>query len=85
MSEFRPVLTLEDVDSLDSDEVVAGYRSAAPGDPEPGNNHSRSFWRGWQCGMADKCRRPMNDEAGHRALVHAMVRRSGGLFGWGRA
>lgn len=82
MSEFAPVLTVEDLDALDTPDVIAGYFSATgPDDPEPGNNHTRSYWHGWQCGMADRYRRPMNDPEGHRRLVHMAITRPGGLLG----
>ena len=48
-----PVETLEDLDRLDSDEIVSGYRSFRADDPEPGNNHSRAYWHGWCNASAD--------------------------------
>lgn len=53
MSEFKPVSTLEDLATLDTEEILEGYRSGADGDPEPGNNRSRSFWHGWRNGAMD--------------------------------
>lgn len=49
-----PVTDPADLDALDEDEIVAGYRSAARDDPEPGGNHSRAFWHGWRNGMSDR-------------------------------
>lgn len=51
---FAPVSTLTDLESLDSDQVMEGYRSAERGDPEPGPNRGRSFWHGWRNRMTDK-------------------------------
>ena len=42
-----PVSTVEDLDRLDNDEIVAGYLAFRPDDPEPGHNHSRAYWHGW--------------------------------------
>jgi hypothetical protein len=50
---FAPVSTLTDLESLDSDQVMEGYRSAERGDPEPGPNRGRSFWHGWRNRMMD--------------------------------
>lgn len=59
MSEYRPVATLEDADTLDSDEVVAGYRLGLTGQPEP-RNCTRSFWHGWRNGFTDGGFRPID-------------------------
>lgn len=53
MSEFTPVSTKADLDCLDSDEIVAGYRVGFDGVPEPGSDRSRSYWHGWRNGMVD--------------------------------
>lgn len=52
----RPVTTLEEMDSLNSDEVIEGYFDAFRGeasDPEPGDNRSLSYWHGWRNGRTD--------------------------------
>lgn len=54
MSEYKPVTTLADLDSLCDDEVNEGYRDGRAGEPEPGNNRSRSYWHGWRNGNGDK-------------------------------
>jgi hypothetical protein len=48
-----PVETLADLLELDVEEIVAGYRSAERGDPEPGGNSSRAFHHGWRARMMD--------------------------------
>lgn len=53
MSEFTPVETVDDLNSLDDDEIVAGYRSGFRGEPEPGSDKSRAFWHGWRNGRVD--------------------------------
>ena len=68
-----PVTDPEDLDALDGDEMVAGYRSAAKDDPEPGGNHSRAFWHGWRNGMMD--RGFMNSDSAARELVANMRKR----------
>ena len=35
MSEFAPVMTLADLQTLDNDDVVEGYKDGLDGDPEP--------------------------------------------------
>jgi hypothetical protein len=41
------------LDDLDSDEIVEGYRDGAAGEPEPGGNRSYAFWHGWTKGALD--------------------------------
>lgn len=50
---FKPVSTLADLETLDQDEIMEGYRSAERGDPEPGENRGRAFWHGWCNRMRD--------------------------------
>ena len=71
MTEFKPVTTLADLATLDSAEVVAGYWSGKDGDPEPGNNHTRSFWHGWRNGAADGKHREPDDA--QRELCRVVV------------
>lgn len=68
---FEPVRTLADLDSLDHDEIVAGYLSATRGDPEPGENRGRAFWHGWRNRMIDKQELPKDEAAS--ALARAVV------------
>ena len=39
--------TIEDLLTLDDDELLDGWMSYQRGDPEPGLNRGRSFWWGW--------------------------------------
>lgn len=68
-----PVTDPADLDALDEDEIVAGYRSAAKDDPEPGGNHSRAFWHGWRNGMSD--RRFREPDAAQRELARRLHER----------
>lgn len=61
MSEFQPVRTLADLESLDDEEVQDGYWSGYDGWSEPGNNRSRSFWHGWRNGAVDGKHREKDD------------------------
>ena len=54
MTDRSPVKTLEELDQLDHDDVLEGYKSGHDGDPEPGDNRSKSFWHGWRNGRADR-------------------------------
>lgn len=74
MTPFAPVLTLDDLDSLNEAEMNEGYRSAERGDPEPGENRGRSFWHGWRTRMMDL--RAIDIPDHHRALVAQYVRRN---------
>jgi hypothetical protein len=73
---FEPVATLEDLDSLDEQDIIAGYRSAARGDPEPGANRGRAFWHGWRCGMFDLGE--LKPDVTHRNLVALYLGRERG-------
>ena len=53
MSEFEPVWTVADLDSLDEAEMIEGYWAGWDGWPEPGNNRTRSYWHGWRNGAVD--------------------------------
>lgn len=74
MSQFQPVTTLEDLDSLDSDEIVEGYWSGREGWPEPGDNRSRSYWHGWRNGASDFKHREI--DGAQRELARVCVARS---------
>lgn len=71
------VTTLEQLDALDSDEVMAGFLSSERGDPEPGDNHSLSFHHGWLSRQYDLGARPTPPE--HKALVRAYAARARGM------
>jgi hypothetical protein len=51
---FDPVSTMEDLLTLDSDEMVAGYRDYCPTDPWPGENRGRAYWHGWRNAAIDR-------------------------------
>jgi hypothetical protein len=71
MADFAPVRTVADLNTLDPDEITAGYLSAERGDPEPGPNRGRAFWHGWRNRMIDMRELPMDDAA--RALARDFV------------
>lgn len=62
-----PVFTLDDLDSLDKDEIIEGYCDGFINEL-CGDNRSRSFWHGWRNGMMDAGFMEM-DEAS-RSLAH---------------
>lgn len=74
MSDFTPVTSLEDLATLDADEMMMGYLDGFYGFPEPGNNLSRSYWHGWRNGAVDSKRRDA-DEA-QLALARDVYARS---------
>ena len=53
MAERVPVTTVAELVTLDDDEMVEGYLDGRKGDPEPGDNRSKSYWHGWRSGNAD--------------------------------
>jgi hypothetical protein len=53
VSEFQPVRTAADLATLDEAQILEGYHDGRAGDPEPGNNRSRSYWHGWRNGRCD--------------------------------
>lgn len=64
MSEtFQPVATKADLDSLDGEEIVAGYTEFTKGDPEPGPNRGRAYWHGYMNAKRDHHEAPMTAEA----------------------
>jgi hypothetical protein len=75
MSEFAPVTTVADLTTLDHDEMLDSFRDGYHGDPEPGNNHSRSYWHGWRNGAVDGGHRAI--DRAQRELAHAVVRGRG--------
>jgi hypothetical protein len=77
MSEFAPVRTKDELNLLDEDEMVAGYRAGFGGAAEPGSDRSRSFWHGWRNGRVDG----KHDEIDHHqiALAREVVGRYRGL------
>lgn len=66
MTEFAPVRTAADLATLDDEDVVSGYFDGLRGEPEPGNNRSRSYWHGWKNGMVDSRRREQDE---HQAAL----------------
>lgn len=67
MSEFIPVSTIADLDTLDEHEMVDGYLDGLADAPEPGNNRSRSYWHGWRNGMRDR------GKLGHDSASHQLA------------
>lgn len=61
MAEFLPVRTVADLSTLDLEEMREGYWDGYKGEPEPGNNRTRSYWHGWRNGAADANRIPHDD------------------------
>lgn len=74
MADRVPVMTLEDLATLDDAEVLEGYLDGYHGEPEPGDNRSRSYWHGWRNGAVDGKRRQI-DQA-QQELARAVVAQS---------
>lgn len=52
-TERTPVTTKAEVETLDIDEMIEGYRDGFAGDGEPGDNRSKAYWHGWRNGHND--------------------------------
>ena len=75
---FEPVRTKDDLETLDKDEIVAGYVDFRPGDPEPGENRGRAYWHGWRNAAADHKQIPMDDamhQLAHELYPHSPATR----------
>jgi len=68
----KPVTTIEELVSLDSYEVIAGYADGRANEP-CGDNRSRDYWHGWRNGQIDKGF--MAPDAASRALAAAYIGR----------
>jgi hypothetical protein len=72
MIDRLPVTSPDELVDLVSEEVVDGYRDGLKGEPEPGENRSKSYWHGWRNGMVDGGHRPLDQE--QRQLARAVLR-----------
>lgn len=72
MSEYQPLTTAAELDLLDMDDCVEGYRAGLRGASEPGSDKSKSYWHGWRNGMMDSKR--MSHDADAMALAGEFVR-----------
>lgn len=71
---FEPVRTLEELDTLNSEMMVAGYMAGRKGYPEPEIECGKSFWHGWRNGMIDTGRMQQDDAS--LTLARLIVERS---------
>jgi ribosome modulation factor len=69
MAEMRnfPARSIGDVDTMDSDAVLRGYRAGLVGGPEP---QDRDEWHGWRNGMVDSGRRQPDENQRRVARQH---------------
>jgi hypothetical protein len=69
-----PVVSLDELDALDSAEMVEGYHDGYQNEPRPSGNRSKSYWHGWRNGMMDGKLMPVDASA--MVLVRAVVARN---------
>ena len=74
---FEPVRALWDLDALDDDEIVAGYREFSKDDPWPGVNRGRAYWHGWRNAAIDVGLIEKDDAAAQ--LAHEWMARQRGV------
>ena len=72
MAEFKPVTTVRDLDSLDDEDIMAGFEAGLAGAPEPHDSQSRSYWHGWRNGAVEGGYRRRDDA--QRALTEDIQR-----------
>jgi hypothetical protein len=80
MADFEPVASVADLDTLDEDEILAGYREYRVGDPEPGPNRGRAYWHGWRNAARDRGQLPSDDAS--RRLAHEYLAKLRVVRGW---
>jgi hypothetical protein len=76
MSNFEPVRTYSDLESLDENQIFEGYLSTERGDPEPGQNRGRAFWHGWRNRMIDLGELPHDDASAQLAREFLAAQRA---------
>lgn len=76
MSEYQPLRTIEEVDLLDMDDCLDGYRYGFAGGAEPGSDKSKSFWHGWRNGKMDRGDIPHDDASGQLARAYVNRQRA---------
>jgi hypothetical protein len=64
---FKPITTLEEVDALDNDLLVAGYRAGLSDQPDY-TQKSQAYWHGFNNGQVDSGRTQASEE--QRLLAH---------------
>lgn len=79
MTERIPITTVEELDLLDDEEIVEGYRDGRRGELEPGGNRSLSYWHGWRNGAVDGGHRAI--DAAQTILAHNYLNRPVGRSG----
>jgi len=84
MAEYKPVVTIEDFDTINNDECLEGYlygRSDKAWEPLPCiNNFSRSFYHGYLNGMVDTGKLKLSDEQKELAKALRKADRLEGLW-----
>ena len=48
-----PVVTVEELETLDEAEMIEGYSDGFSNEPRPSGNRSKAYWHGWRNGMVD--------------------------------
>jgi hypothetical protein len=74
MSEFKPVEMVADLESLDQDDIVAGYRQGWRDATEPGSDKSRGYWHGWRNAQMDAGRMALDIASARLCREHLGAR-----------
>ena len=49
-----PVVTIDELETFDTQEMTDGYADGLNLEMEPGANRSKAYWHGWRNGRADR-------------------------------
>lgn len=71
----EPVITAEELATLDDGEILEGYWDGLDGDAEPGDNRSKAYWHGWRNGRNDRGHKV---DPAQRLLIRDVKREAGG-------
>ena len=72
MSEYQKIKTKAELNLINDDECIEGYRAGLKNSPAPGSDKSKSYWHGWRNGMVD---------AKHAVIDEAQILLAREIFG----
>lgn len=76
---MKPVTTLAELDALDDDAILAGYRAALANTPDY-TRREQAYWHGYLNGEVDRGRAPISTEQAQLARAFVASGRFAELF-----
>jgi hypothetical protein len=61
MNNWKPITTQEELDALDGDLILAGYRAGLKDQPDY-TQREQAYWHGYMNGQVDTGRMPISEE-----------------------